>query len=124
MLHPVNIHWFEIPVADIDRAQRFYEGILAVALRRESFEGREMAEFPHDEAIHATGALVAGAGCTPSAEGSTIYLSVADVARVLEAATLQGAEILVPRTVLPADIGAIAQFRDSEGNRIGLWSRH
>jgi len=29
------IPWFEIPVADLDRAQRFYETLFARSLRRE-----------------------------------------------------------------------------------------
>jgi uncharacterized protein len=28
----------------------------------------------------------------------------------------------VPRTALPGDMGFFAQFLDSEGNRVGLWS--
>jgi hypothetical protein len=31
--------------------------------------------------------------------------------------------VLVPRTALPDEIGFFAQIRDSEGNRVGLFSR-
>ena len=33
------INWFEIPVADMDRATKFYESVMRVALRREDGRG-------------------------------------------------------------------------------------
>src|SRR5438034_697544 len=39
------INWFEIFVADLDRATRFYETALGVQLRRETFAGTPMAVF-------------------------------------------------------------------------------
>lgn len=33
------INWFEIPVADMDRAIKFYEPVMQVALRREDGRG-------------------------------------------------------------------------------------
>ena len=30
------LNWFEIPVRDMERAQKFYEAMLALKLRRES----------------------------------------------------------------------------------------
>ena len=44
-----TINWFEIPVADMDRAQRFYEVMLARALRREQFGDQNLAVFPYEE---------------------------------------------------------------------------
>ena len=45
--HAVN--WFEIPVRDIDRAQAFYEALLAAPLRRESMGPHTLAVFGYDE---------------------------------------------------------------------------
>ncbi|HEX6834228.1 MAG TPA: VOC family protein [Rudaea sp.] len=122
MLNPVNVHWFEIPVRNLDRAQRFYEESLGVTLKRERFEDSDMAEFPHDADVHATGALVRHAHVEPTNHGSVIYLNVDDVETVLARFWDNGAEVLLPRTELPAGIGVIAQIRDCEGNRVGLWS--
>ncbi len=41
------INWFEIPVADMDRAIKCYEPVLQVALRREKMDCAELAVFPH-----------------------------------------------------------------------------
>jgi predicted enzyme related to lactoylglutathione lyase len=42
------INWFEIPVADIDRAQSFYETVLACKMRRENVGDSMLAMFPYD----------------------------------------------------------------------------
>ena len=60
--------------------------------------------------------------CRPSVQGSIVYLSVADLKPVLERAQKHGGDTLVPRTELPHGIGYFAQLRDSEGNRVGLFS--
>lgn len=41
------INWFEIPVADMDRAVAFYEPVMQVTLRRETMDCAELAVFPH-----------------------------------------------------------------------------
>ena len=43
------INWFEIPVADMDRAVAFYEPVLQVTLRRENMDCAEMAVFPYQD---------------------------------------------------------------------------
>jgi hypothetical protein len=43
------INWFEIPVADMDRAIKFYEPVMQVALRREKMDCAELAVFPHED---------------------------------------------------------------------------
>ena len=43
------LDWFEIPTADLERAIRFYESVLAVSLKREVFGGVPMAMFPNDD---------------------------------------------------------------------------
>ena len=114
--------WFEIPTADLDRAQAFYERVLATELKREDFGGGAMAVFPYGGKPNASGALVEIEDCTPSVLGSIVYLSVSDLAPALERANAHGGDTLVPRTALPEGMGFFAQFRDCEGNRVGLWS--
>jgi len=122
MLNPNVPAWFEIPTSDLDRAQQFYEHVLAVQLKREDFGGGTLAVFPYGGKPNASGALIAMEDCRPSVQGSVVYLSVADLAPALERANGKGGDTIVPRTALPEGMGYFAQFRDCEGNRVGLWS--
>ncbi|MFC3716184.1 VOC family protein [Luteimonas soli] len=123
MLNPNIPAWFEIPVADLDRAQAFYEGLLGTSLTRERFADDEMAVFPYAGKPNSSGALVAHPKMAPSMTGTTVYLSVESVSAVLDRMPGQGGEVLVPRTELHDGLGVFAQFRDCEGNRVGLWSQ-
>lgn len=122
MLNPTVPAWFEIPTLDLDRAQAFYEHILATSLRRAPMGQSELAVFPYGGKPHVGGALIRQVDCEPAVQGSVVYLSVDDLVPVLRRVEEAGADTLVPRTELPDDMGFFAQFRDCEGNRVGLWS--
>jgi len=122
MLNPNVPAWFEIPTADLDRAQRFYETILEQPLQRQRFSGTDIVVFPRGDTPNATGALINLEDCEPSVQGSIVYPSVDDLRPVLDRAERSGADTLVSRTALPPGMGFFAQFRDCEGNRVGLWS--
>ncbi len=122
MLNPNVPAWFEIPTDNLDRAQRFYETILAQPLLRERFGGTDIAVLRGGAKPNSSGALIAMDDCRPSVQGSIVYLSVADLDAVLERAQKNGGDTLMPRTALPEGMGFFAQFRDCEGNRVGLWS--
>jgi len=64
------------------------------------------------------GSIGGGIGITTDAPRATFYVQVPSIADTLDKAATMGAETLMPRT----DIGMIvmAQFRDPEGNVIGL----
>jgi predicted enzyme related to lactoylglutathione lyase len=113
--------WFDIAVADIARATRFYETLLAVQLRpAEELRGTKITIFPHDRDGGAGGCLRQSG--TPGTGSTMIYLDVngqldACIARVGKA----GGALLVPKTDIgPA--GFFAVIRDSEGNAVGLHS--
>lgn len=115
------INWFEIPCADLGRAQAFYEHLLGRPLRREDFGGEPMAVFAHDKPA-AGGCLVAGPQrrTAPDA-GVRIYLDCepgveAALARVAPA----GGQVVDACMVLPQGMGFIAHIRDTEGNTVGL----
>ena len=118
--HPA-INWFEIPVADIDRAQAFYEALLGAPLRREPLGPQTLAVLPYTEP-GVGGALIAGEHIpAPSGAGTLVYLNVnpsldAALARALAA----GARLVTPRVDLPDGMGSFVQVLDIEGNRIGL----
>lgn len=122
MLNPNVPAWFEIPTGDLDRAQAFYEAVLDIELVREDFGATTLAMFPYGGKPNASGALIAQEDCEPSVQGSVVYLGVADLRPALERANRHGGDTIVPRTALPEGMGYYAQFRDCEGNRVGLWS--
>ncbi len=116
------INWFEIPVTDLDRACRFYEATFAVSMTIKETCGMRMAIFPYAEPATG-GALMACPEGKPGDHGVVIYLDGGDdlavpLARAVEA----GATVLMPKTEISPEIGFIAMFADSEGNRIGLHS--
>jgi hypothetical protein len=122
MSNAINaVNWFEIPVADIDRAQRFYQGMLAEDLKRDSFGGMPHAVFPAREP-GVTGALVRDEKRKPAADGTLIYLNVEGrLDACLERTPKSGGTVVQPRTSIGPH-GFCALIRDTEGNLIGLHS--
>jgi len=116
-----TISWFEIPALDLDRASAFYEQILAVTLNRGEMSGTSLAVFPYDR-DHATGGtLINGPGFKPSPDGAVVYLNAGEsIDAVMARVGPAGGKIVLPRTELPAGMGAFAHLLDTEGNRVGL----
>src|SRR4051794_7243799 len=122
MLQPSVPAWFEIPAGDIERAVRFYERVLGATMIREEMGPMSMAVFPHAEQ-QPSGAVVRSPSYQPATSGTVVYLNVADIRPVLERIGDAGGEVLLPLTQLPDEAGVFAQFKDSEGNRVGVFSR-
>ena len=116
------INWFEIPVRNLDRAQRFYEALLTTSMRREELgPTKTLAVFGYDDG-QVGGCLMAGDGAPePSASGTLIYLNAApSLDAVLARVEAAGGRITTPKVQLPGDMGCFAHVTDTEGNRIGL----
>lgn len=115
------ITWFEIPVTNLDRAQRYYEALIGQPLRRESMGPSTMAVFPSAEG-GATGCLHAGAtAAQPQRQGTLVYLDVNPALdAALQRAVELGGQVSTPRTALPPGMGYFAHIVDVEGNRVGL----
>ncbi|MCB9706700.1 MAG: VOC family protein [Myxococcales bacterium] len=114
--------WFEIPAVDLDRARRFYETVTGAELRVQEMGPMTMAIFPYEHPS-TSGALLKADGAEPTTSGSVVYLHVDDIRPALARAEAAGGQTLLPLTALPNDGGVFAQIRDSEGNRVGLYSR-
>ncbi len=118
------INWFEIPVTDIERATRFYENIFQTKLIPMDIpNGLQMRMFPIEE--RTTG----GALCyhpefyKPSKDGALVYLNGnPDLQIILDRIVSAGGSIVMSKTNISDDIGFMAMFIDSEGNRIALHS--
>jgi uncharacterized protein len=117
------LSWFEIPAMDFDRAVRFYEAALDAPLQREVFGGVPIAVFAHEEGATG-GAIVFNPQHTkPAADGVLVYLDASPtVTDALARVERAGGKKHGPAIELPNNIGYIAFFTDSEGNRVGLHS--
>ena len=118
------LNWFEIPVADLTRAKRFYSSLLAAELRQESMNGIDMAIFPYQQG-GVGGALVQGEQFVPSEKGAVVYLNAGeDLDGILSRTEPAGGKVMMGRTLLSEQIGSIAFVQDTEGNRVGFHTRH
>jgi predicted enzyme related to lactoylglutathione lyase len=121
-----SLNWFEICVTDIARAKKFYQAIFNVTLEDWNLPGLLMAVFPSVPGNgKATGALVQSESHKPSMDGAVIYLNAdPDLSLVLSRIEPNGGTILMPKTLITEEIGYMAFFSDTEGNRMALHSQH
>jgi hypothetical protein len=123
MTHKNAISWVEIPVADMERAQKFYETILEVSLIPIDMPNLRMRMFPVQDQMGVGGALCDSGGFhKPSAtDGPLVYLNAnPDVQNVLDRVEAAGGTIIVPKTEISPDYGYMAVIIDTEGNRIAF----
>ena len=118
------INWFEIPVADLERAQKFYETIFGMQLIPMDMPGLKMRMFPTDDTMGTSGALIfAPEFYQPSANGTMVYLNGnPDLQNVLDKVEAAGGTIAMPKTAISPEIGFMAVMMDTEGNRVALHS--
>src|SRR5688572_19366822 len=94
------ISWFEIPVKDLDRAQKFYEAIFGFNMIPLDLPNIKMRMFPLEDMSGVGGALVDSGGFHKSSdtEGPLIYLNAnPDVQLVLDKVEAAGGKILVQK---------------------------
>ena len=119
------INWFEIPVNDYERAKKFYSEIMSVEIMDHHMEEKNMKYgiFPYDmENGGIGGAIVQMEGMKPSMDGSTVYLNGGDDLNVsLSKVEAAGGKVFMPKTDIQEN-GFIAQFTDTDGNRVALHS--
>ncbi|WP_286920011.1 VOC family protein [Flavobacterium sp. UBA4197] len=112
--------YFEIPVTDIDRAITFYQTVFAFEFEKDIIDGNEMAFFPIKEnGSGISGGLAKGEIYKPTTDGCLLYFRTADITETLALAVQNGGKILFPKTS-NGEWGFVAEFEDSEGNRIAL----
>ena len=115
------ISWFEIPVRDLDRAQRFYESVLERSLKRETMGEEQLAIFPAAEGRTQGCINIGPKPVEPSSAGTRVYLDAspsidAALSRVADA----GGKVVTRKTALPPGMGYWAHIADTEGNVVGL----
>ena len=120
-----SLNWFEIPVKDIGRAQKFYEAVFDITMERNDMENFKMAFFPFAPGNgKATGAIVQSNMHIPSQQGSIIYLNAnPKLELALGKVEAAGGKILIPKTQITEEYGHMAFFNDTEGNKLALHSQ-
>ncbi|NNC95800.1 MAG: VOC family protein [Chitinophagales bacterium] len=112
--------YFEIPVKDIDRAIEFYKSVFNFTFERAIVDENKIALFPFiKENTGITGALAMGEIYKPTNDGVVIYFKTEHIDKTLRMAIESGGQMLYPKTS-NGDLGFVAEFEDSEGNRIAL----
>jgi uncharacterized protein len=118
------INWFEIPVKDMNRASEFYSKLIEAPIHQMEMGGRKMGMLPDVERGEVSGALVEDAAHVPTMHGSLLYLNAkADLAPWLERVEKLGGKVIMPKTHINDEIGYMATFTDSEGNKVALHSQ-
>lgn len=119
------INWFEIPVSNYERAKKFYTEVLGVEIKDHHMEEKNVkyGVFPYDtENNTVSGAIMQMEGINPSTDGSTVYLNGGeDLSIPLGRVEAAGGKIIMPKMSIKED-GFIAQFTDTEGNRVAFHS--
>lgn len=116
------LNWFEIPAADLNRAVKFYSEVLEGKFYITDFAGFKMAFFPM-EGNGVGGALCQGEWYKPSKDGAIVYLNAnPDLSIPLSRVNAAGGQVIMDKKWISEDIGYMAMFIDSEGNRVAFHS--
>jgi predicted enzyme related to lactoylglutathione lyase len=112
---------FEIPADDPERAVRFYNDLFGWNIQKDT----SMGDFPY-WFFHTSSTPGEGGGLMNRmhpGQGVTVYINVESVDEYAAKAQSLGAEIVVPKMAV-ADMGWLAQFKDTEGNVIAIWENN
>jgi predicted enzyme related to lactoylglutathione lyase len=112
--------WFDIPVADLDRAAAFYAGVLALKVERAQFDNFSFCVLEHGDGNG--GCLMPNASEVTANAGILLYMNVNGRIRdAMNRVTALGGKIVEPTHAIGPH-GVRAVVLDSEGNRIALHS--
>ena len=119
------VGWFEIPVENMERAKTFYNAVFNIEITIQDFGGTLMGWFPFaEDKPGASGSLIKNDAYKPSDnKGVLVYFASEDVNNELNKVEANGGKVIQGKTQISPDIGYMAVFIDSEGNRIALHSR-
>ncbi len=123
MAHTNPVGWFDIHVANLDRAKKFYETVFNVKLTDLPVQWGKQSIFPFDhESPNISGALVEKADFVPSGNNTVVYFETEDCTTEEQSIKKAGGKVVQPKISI-GDFGFISIFIDTEGNTIGLHSR-
>jgi uncharacterized protein len=116
---------FQIPVADMSRAAKFYGDLLNCEITSVELRGTRLGMLPFDESRNGVGGtLIQAEGMSPSQKGTIVYLHTeGDLNDSIAKVKSLGGKIVMEKTSLGDGNGFCAVIVDSEGNRVGLFSK-
>jgi len=121
------LNWFEIPAKDITRAKKFYESVFNVKMEdMPEMMGMKMSSFPAEMGNgKVSGAIVQSQMHNPSTDGAVVYLNAnPNIQSVIDRIETSGGKVVVPKTQISPEIGFMAFFVDSEGNKVALHAQN
>lgn len=120
-VNPVG--WFDIHVANLDRAKKFYETVFDVQLFDLPVEWGKQALFPFDhESPNISGALVEKADFVQGGNNTVIYFETEDCLAEEQRIEKAGGKVVQSKLHI-GEFGYVSIFIDTEGNTVGLHSR-
>lgn len=115
------ISWIEIPVIDFERAKAFYSAIFDCEIYEQEFNNLTIG-FIQSQQLNLPCSIIRGEGYKPSAEGIRIYLKCENIDNFLKLVTKAGGKISEEKKLITEEIGQIASFFDTEGNKLFLFT--
>ncbi len=116
-----QIVWVDIPVADLNRAVRFYSAVLGSEVRKQEYPGMTIGLLPGAD-NDVSGCLYTKDDERPSAGGILVYLNAQGrLDQAVAAVEPNGGRVLQTKHQIGPH-GFRAVIVDSEGNRVALHS--
>jgi predicted enzyme related to lactoylglutathione lyase len=118
-----TVQHFEIPVDDVDRAQKFYEDVFSWNMQKWSNPTDPSQEYFMFETSDESGNKGIGGGLMKRQSPQqtvTNYVTVSSIDEYTSKVEQSGGKIIMPKTEIP-DMGYIVVFMDTENNMLGLY---
>jgi len=118
-----SIQNFQIPVTDFERALAFYNQLMGYELQTMEYGGARLGIFRFDQNGGVGGNIIKSEGLAPSDQGTMVYLHAGDdLQPYLDRCETAGGQVVFEKTALGPNMGFFAIFKDTEGNKVGLYS--
>ncbi len=115
--------WFDIHVANLDRAKKFYAAVFNIEFTDLPIEWGKQCFFPSNyEGGNISGALVEKEDFIPTGNNTVVYFETEDCIAEEQRIEKAGGKVVQPKMSI-GEFGFVSVFIDSEGNTIGLHSR-
>jgi len=113
--------WIEIPVTDFQRAKTFYSTIFDSEIYEQEFNNLTIG-FIQSQQLNLPCSIIKGNGYNPSPDGIRIYLKCESIDNFLKLVIDAGGKISEGKRFITEEIGQIASFFDTEGNKLFLFT--